>query len=190
MLDKSFHRKVQSRKIFTHRESFETIIAKTEEKLSKVSVPLSLCVCLCVFLCGIIKWHVARQLPQYTHTHAESEKQFILRIRNVACLVLLLNLQCRLEYKQCHLAHRQNPSQHSLTEYIDAHNAYVQQLHATNGMLEAYHGDTLPQLMQELEEIHNDLCNIVADSLQQGADVIAAKVSLPACPLPPFGQLD
>ncbi|TDG51781.1 hypothetical protein AWZ03_001841 [Drosophila navojoa] len=119
MLDKSFHRKVQSRKIFTHRESFETIIAKTEEKLSK----------------------------------------------------------CRLDYKQCHLAHRQNPSQHSLTEYIDAHNAYVQQLHATNGMLEAYHCDTLPQLMQELEEIHNDLCNIVSDSLQQGADVIAAKAT-------------
>ncbi|KAH8407449.1 hypothetical protein KR222_001353, partial [Zaprionus bogoriensis] len=112
MLDKSFHRKVQSRKIFTHRESFETIIAKTEEKLSK----------------------------------------------------------CRLDYKQCHVAHRQNPSQHSLTEYIDAHNAYVQQLHATNGMLEAYHGDTLPQLMQELEEIHNDLCNIVSDSLQQNLE--------------------
>lgn len=101
-------------------------------------------------------------------------------------------MQCRLEYKQCHLAHRQNPSQHSLTEYIDAHNAYVQQLHATNGMLEAYHGDTLPQLMQELEEIHNDLCNIVADSLQQGADVIAAKVSLSTSPssCPPFVQLD
>ncbi|KAH8297036.1 hypothetical protein KR044_003875 [Drosophila immigrans] len=119
MLDKSFHRKVQSRKIFTHRESFETIIAKTEEKLSK----------------------------------------------------------CRLDYKQCHMAHRQSPSQHSLTEYIDAHNAYVQQLHATNGMLEAYHCDTLPQLMQELEEIHNDLCKIVSDSLQQGADVIAAKAT-------------
>lgn len=28
--------KVQSRKIFTHRESFDTIIAKTEEKLQKV----------------------------------------------------------------------------------------------------------------------------------------------------------
>ncbi|XP_030387407.1 uncharacterized protein LOC115634020 isoform X2 [Scaptodrosophila lebanonensis] len=119
MLDKSFHRKVQSRKIFTHRESFETIIAKTEEKLSK----------------------------------------------------------CRLDYKQCHIAHRQNPTQHSLTEYIDAHNAYVQQLHATNGMLEAYHGETLPQLMQELEEIHNDLCSIVAESLMQGADVIASKAA-------------
>jgi len=83
------------------------------------------------------------------------------------------------DYKQCHLAHRQNPSQHSLTEYIDAHNAYVQQLHATNGMLEAYHTDTLPQQMQELEEIHNDLVAIVSDSLMQGAEVIAGKVSAP-----------
>lgn len=99
-------------------------------------------------------------------------------VDNCMC-VNIVYTQCRLDYKQCHMAHRQNPSQHSLTEYIDAHNAYVQQLHATNGMLEAYHGDTLPQLMQELEEIHNDLCNIVSDSLQQGADVIAAKVSLP-----------
>ncbi|XP_037956778.1 uncharacterized protein LOC119686298 [Teleopsis dalmanni] len=119
MLDKSFHRKVQSRKIFTHRESFETIIAKTEEKLSK----------------------------------------------------------CRLDYKQGYMAHRQNPTQLSLTEYIDAHNAYVQQLHATNAMLEQYHCETVPQLMQELEEIHNDLCSIIADSILQGVDIIANKAS-------------
>lgn len=36
LLERSFHRKIQSRKVFTHRESFDTIIAKTEEKLSKV----------------------------------------------------------------------------------------------------------------------------------------------------------
>uniref|UniRef100_A0A1A9ZCB7 Uncharacterized protein n=1 Tax=Glossina pallidipes TaxID=7398 RepID=A0A1A9ZCB7_GLOPL len=118
MLDKSFHRKVQSRKIFTHRESFETIIAKTEEKLSK----------------------------------------------------------CRLDYKQFYMSHRQNPTQHTLTEYIDAHNAYVQQLHATNAMLETYHCETVPQLMQELEEIHNDLYSIIADSILNGADCIANKL--------------
>lgn len=119
MLDKSFHRKVQSRKIFTHRESFETIIAKTEEKLSK----------------------------------------------------------CRQDYKNCYVAHRQSPTQMSLTEYIDAHNAYVQQLHATNAMLEIYHCETVPQLMQELEEIHNDLSSIIAESILLGADVIASKAS-------------
>jgi len=45
-------------------------------------------------------------------------------------------------------------------------------------MLEAYHSDTLPQQMQELEEIHNDLVAIVSDSLMQGAEVIAGKVSV------------
>lgn len=85
--------------------------------------------------------------------------------------------QCRLDYKQCYVAHRQNATPQSLTEYIDAHNAYVQQLHATNAMLETYQCETVPQLMQELEDIHNDLCSIIADSIQQGADVIANKVS-------------
>ncbi|ETN59751.1 hypothetical protein AND_008641 [Anopheles darlingi] len=117
LLERSFYRKVQSRKVFTHRESFDTIISKTEEKLSK----------------------------------------------------------CRIEYKQCYIAHRQTPTQHTLTQYIDSHNAYVQQLHATNAMLEAYHCDTLPQLMQELEEIYSDLCNIVSEAVMQGAEAIAAK---------------
>ncbi|XP_058459244.1 uncharacterized protein LOC131435409 isoform X6 [Malaya genurostris] len=117
LLERSFYRKVQSRKVFTHRESFDTIISKTEEKLSK----------------------------------------------------------CRIDYKQCYIAHRQNPTQHTLTQYIDSHNAYVQQLHATNAMLEAYHCETLPQLMQELEEIYNDLCNIVAEAVLQGAEAISVK---------------
>ncbi|KAG5670352.1 hypothetical protein PVAND_000626 [Polypedilum vanderplanki] len=117
LLERSFHRKVQSRKVFTHRESFETIVAKTEEKLSK----------------------------------------------------------CRIDYKQCYSAHRQQPTQHTLTEYIDSHNAYVQQLHATNAMLEAYNCDTVPQLLQELEEIYNDLCNIVAEAIVQGAEAISSR---------------
>lgn len=36
ILAKTFHRKVQSKKVFTSRESFDTIIAKTEEKLAQV----------------------------------------------------------------------------------------------------------------------------------------------------------
>lgn len=61
--------------------------------------------------------------------------------------------------------------------YIDSHNAYVQQLHATNAMMETYHCDTIPQLMQELEEIYSELCVIVSDAVLQGADVISTKVS-------------
>uniref|UniRef100_A0A336MTD3 CSON004880 protein n=1 Tax=Culicoides sonorensis TaxID=179676 RepID=A0A336MTD3_CULSO len=119
LLERSFHRKIQSRKVFTHRESFDTIIAKTEEKLSK----------------------------------------------------------CRIDYKQSYSVHRQNPTQHSLQQYVDAHNAYVQQLHATNAMLEAYHCETVPQLLLELEQIYDDLCNIMSETVLQGAEAISAKAS-------------
>ncbi|GFU08337.1 uncharacterized protein TNCV_4962751 [Trichonephila clavipes] len=43
LLEKTFHRKIQSRKIFLHRESFETILSKAEELLNKgdiVALPL------------------------------------------------------------------------------------------------------------------------------------------------------
>lgn len=52
----------------------------------------------------------------------------------------------------------------------------MQQLHATNAMLEAYHCDTVPQLLQELEEIYDDLCNIMSEAVLQGAESISAKV--------------
>ncbi|KAG8272212.1 hypothetical protein J6590_046090 [Homalodisca vitripennis] len=35
LLERSFHRKVQSRKVFAHRESFELVVNKAEEKLAK-----------------------------------------------------------------------------------------------------------------------------------------------------------
>lgn len=83
-----------------------------------------------------------------------------------------------MEYKQCYVAHRQNPTQTSLTMYLDSHNAYVQQLHATNAMMETYHLETIPQLTQELEEIYNELCSIVSEAVLQGADVISSKVRI------------
>ncbi|XP_055320019.1 uncharacterized protein LOC129577281 isoform X2 [Sitodiplosis mosellana] len=119
ILAKTFHRKVQSKKVFTHRESFDVIIAKTEEKLA----------------------------------------------------------QCRMDYKHCFMAHRQQPSQQTLTNYIDSHNTYVQQLHTTNAMLEWYNIDTVPQLMQELEDIYSDLCGIVSEAIFNGADIISAKAN-------------
>ena len=36
LLEKTFHMKIQSRKVFAHRESYETILSKTEEMLLKV----------------------------------------------------------------------------------------------------------------------------------------------------------
>ena len=37
LLEKTFHMKIQSRTVFLHRESFETILDKTEQMLLKVS---------------------------------------------------------------------------------------------------------------------------------------------------------
>ncbi|XP_068082354.1 F-BAR and double SH3 domains protein 1-like [Anabrus simplex] len=90
LLERSFHRKIQSRKVFTHRESYETILTKTEDKLVK----------------------------------------------------------CRQDYKTTYLAYLGGPSTSTLAAYLDAHNDYVTQLHATNGMLERYHQEALPQLLQ------------------------------------------
>lgn len=75
------------------------------------------------------------------------------------------------------MTHRQQPTQQSLSSYIDSHNAYVQQLHTTNAMLEAYHFETIPQLMQELEEIYGDLSVVVSDAIFNGASIILEKVN-------------
>uniref|UniRef100_A0A6P7EYR5 Uncharacterized protein LOC114324758 isoform X1 n=1 Tax=Diabrotica virgifera virgifera TaxID=50390 RepID=A0A6P7EYR5_DIAVI len=115
LLERSFHRKIQSRKVFSHRESYETIIAKTEEKLAK----------------------------------------------------------CRQEYKSAYLAYLAAPSTESLSAYFNTHNAYIQQLHATNGMMDEFGKSTLPSLLQELDEIYVDLCSTVTDAVLQGAEVVS-----------------
>ncbi|XP_059476431.1 uncharacterized protein LOC132197273 isoform X6 [Neocloeon triangulifer] len=117
LLERSFYRKIQSRKVFTHRESYDTILHKTEDMLTK----------------------------------------------------------CRQDYKAAFLAYMSSPSNAALASYFDAHNAYVQQLHATNGMLEEYSQQILPQLMQELEEVYSDLCAMLADSVLQGAEIISTR---------------
>lgn len=58
------------------------------------------------------------------------------------------SFQCRQDYKNAYMAYLLGPTTSSLANYFDAHNAYVQQLHATNGMLDQYHQETLPQLLQ------------------------------------------
>ncbi|CAL4117984.1 unnamed protein product, partial [Meganyctiphanes norvegica] len=90
LIEKTFYRKIQSRKVFTHREGFDSILTRTEEMLKK----------------------------------------------------------CRREYNEAYVAHSRTQSNASLAAYFDAHNAYVQQLHATNGMLTEYHHTSLPSLME------------------------------------------
>ncbi|XP_027848782.1 uncharacterized protein LOC114128466 isoform X14 [Aphis gossypii] len=118
LLDRSFHRKVQSRKVFSQRDSLELILQKSEDKL----------------------------------------------------------LKCREDYKRSFLAQLSSPnSSASLSSYLDAHNAYVTQLHATNGMVDQYNQYVLPQLLQELEDVYSDLCMSLSDAVLQGSDVICNK---------------
>ncbi|XP_050536374.1 uncharacterized protein LOC126902806 isoform X2 [Daktulosphaira vitifoliae] len=120
ILDRSFHRKVQSRKVFSQRDSLETILQKAEDKLAK----------------------------------------------------------CRDDYKRAFLAQLSSPnSSASLSSYLDAHNAYVTQLHATNGMVDQYNQFVLPQLLQELEEVYSDLCLTLSDAVLQGSETIYNKSS-------------
>ncbi|KAK3915645.1 F-BAR and double SH3 domains protein 1, partial [Frankliniella fusca] len=122
LLEKTFHRKIQSRKVFGTREAYEQFVAKAEEKLVK-----------------------ARQ-----------------------------------DYKNAYMSYMASPNTAALATYFDAHNAYVTQLHATNGILEHFGTETLPSLMQELEDIYADLCATLTDAALQGAEVISSRVSIRA----------
>ncbi|XP_052120052.1 uncharacterized protein LOC113205947 isoform X12 [Frankliniella occidentalis] len=117
LLEKTFHRKIQSRKVFGTREAYEQFVAKAEEKLVK-----------------------ARQ-----------------------------------DYKNAYMSYMASPNTAALATYFDAHNAYVTQLHATNGILEHFGTETLPTLMQELEDIYSDLCATLTDAALQGAEVISSR---------------
>ncbi|XP_066950477.1 uncharacterized protein Stacl isoform X14 [Macrobrachium rosenbergii] len=115
LIEKTFYRKIQSRKVFTHRESFDTILLKTEDMLNK----------------------------------------------------------CRRDYSDAYLAHYRTQTNASLAAYFDAHNAYVQQLHATNGMLQEYNRSTLPTLLEELEAVYLDVSTVLADCILCGAHTVA-----------------
>ena len=44
--------------------------------------------------------------------------------------------------------HAQHNNAASATALTEAHNNYVQQLHAANGMIDQYYRETLPELLQ------------------------------------------
>ncbi|CAL8088942.1 unnamed protein product [Orchesella dallaii] len=114
LLEKTFCLKIQSRKVFAHRESFETVLSKTEALLAKA----------------------------YR------------------------------DYSDACMQHIQMCSNQSLAQYYEAHNAYIQQLRGTNSMLKEYHSETLPALLQELEDVYVDLCKELSDSVMLGSEII------------------
>ncbi|XP_023245470.1 uncharacterized protein LOC106637385 [Copidosoma floridanum] len=116
VLEGCFHRKVQHRKVFTHRESYEQLMAKTEEKLQRA----------------------------------------------------------RAEYKRAYgaLLGTPEPSQDSELKraYLEAHNAYVLQLRATNAMVDFYQIQCLPGLLGEIGEIYEELCSLACGCISGVSD--------------------
>ena len=51
--------------------------------------------------------------------------------------------------------HAQHNNVESATALSEAHNNYVQQLHAANGMIDQYYKETLPQLLQVRADMIN-----------------------------------
>ncbi|XP_045485684.1 uncharacterized protein LOC110999062 isoform X2 [Pieris rapae] len=117
LIEKTFHMKVQARKLFAHREGCEVILGKADDQLNK----------------------------------------------------------SRQEYRTAFLNYCDNASPVNLATYYDSHNNYVQQLTATNAMIEQYHNHTLPTILQELEEILTDATTAVSDAICQEGEIISEK---------------
>ncbi|XP_077500250.1 SH3 and cysteine-rich domain-containing protein isoform X5 [Amblyomma americanum] len=136
LLEKTFHRKAQSRKVFLHRESFETILVKAEELLNKCQGEYA----------EAYRAVCRRGCPDLTAAPLDQKSPLTA-----------------------------SEEQAALAAYYDCHNAYVQQLAATNGMLEEYYNSTLPRLLDELQDVYCDVSTIVAQSMMAASEVLAAK---------------
>ncbi|XP_074593514.1 uncharacterized protein LOC141849193 isoform X1 [Brevipalpus obovatus] len=117
LLEKSFHRKIQSRKIFLHRESLEKLLNKAE---------------------GVLE-------------------------------------NCKQDYCASYTKLITQHSEANLNEYHEAHNSYVQQLHAFNGMMKLYQSEILPSLLEELQEVYLDINDILSGSVRDASDFMCAK---------------
>ncbi|CAB3242978.1 unnamed protein product [Arctia plantaginis] len=117
LMDRTFHMKVQARKLFAHREGCEVILGKADDQLN----------------------------------------------------------MSREDYRGAFLNYCTNPNPATLATYYDSHNTYVQQLTATNAMLDQYHKHTLPTILQELEEILTDVTSAVSEAIWQEGEIITDK---------------
>ncbi|OXA50232.1 hypothetical protein Fcan01_15232 [Folsomia candida] len=79
------------------------------------------------------------------------------------------------DYNDACLQHIQGGNNATLANYYDAHNAYVQQLKGTNAMYREYHNETLPALLQELEEVYVDLVNTLSESILLGSEIVSGR---------------
>lgn len=92
-------------------------------------------------------------------------------------ILLPLPLQLYQEYCASYKNFLAIGSQTSLSQYYDAHNNYVQQLHATNGMIKLYQVELLPKLLEEIQSSYLETSATLASAVQVSTEFIAGKVS-------------
>ena len=85
--------------------------------------------------------------------------------------------QCYQDYCVAYKKFLSTQSQAHLQDYYDAHNSYVQQLHATNGMIKLYQIEILPRLLEEIQESYLETSATIASSIQASTEMLASKVS-------------
>ena len=56
--------------------------------------------------------------------------------------------QSHVDYRKSWTNHVNQQDPHSLANYLEKHNSYVEQIHNINGMIDQYYGEGLPNLLQ------------------------------------------
>ena len=51
------------------------------------------------------------------------------------------------------------------------------QIHGINGMIDQYYVESLPHLLQELDDVYHDVSAVVLESLTEGSNKITEKVA-------------
>ena len=86
-------------------------------------------------------------------------------------------MQCHGAYSAAAQAHAAHSNPVTAASAIAAHNDYCCQLRAANGMIDQYYRQILPELLQELDDVYQDVSAVVADSLARSVEVMTIKVS-------------
>ncbi|XP_011297818.1 uncharacterized protein Stacl isoform X2 [Fopius arisanus] len=121
-LEASFPKKLQSRKVFAHREAYDQVVSKTEEKLKKARLNYKRA------YDGFLKCSI--DSPSVSGAGSGDDEWSTQR-----------------------------------RGYLESHNAYVLQLHATNALNEYYQIHCLPSLLGEISDIYEELSNIACNCI-------------------------
>ena len=142
LLEKTFYKKISSRKAFLAREAMESILSKAQESLENVSIFLT------ITSSFVLSEKISHSLSSISTMFSLTYSPSLSTIVSLSlCLLISCLLQCYRDYCLAYKKFASSKNPVHLQEYYSTHNDYVQQLHATNGMLKLYQTEILPRLL-------------------------------------------